>query len=80
VKYADSTNVKLGLVVTEGIGNTTSMQFKNPTPNYFATGQSLKYLPTMSVANPLGVKLYGTNPSTNNTKKVKFEVWYTKPE
>ena len=50
VKYADSTNVKLGLVVTENIGETGFSKLK--TPNSFT-----KKLPKASVMNPLGTVL-----------------------
>jgi hypothetical protein len=75
VKYADSTNVKLGIVVTEDIAIPTSNKFR--TANAF-----LSQAPKASVMNPLGTILYGgkstsTNPAED--KRLKLEIYYTKP-
>lgn len=68
-------NVRLGLVVTEDINNSTK-KYNN---NIFVTPYNLK-IPEGSVINPLGTILWGSNPSgSNNSKKVKFEIFYTKP-
>ena len=75
VKYKDSTNVKLGLVITENIENFISHKVK--TPNAFITAA-----PKASVMNPLGTILFGNNipvGSSNYDKKLKFEIYYTKP-
>jgi hypothetical protein len=72
VKYADSTNVKLGLVVTENIGETGFSKLK--TPNSFT-----KKLPKATVMNPLGTVLYGSHPSVPVDKRVKLQIYYTKP-
>jgi len=75
VKYADSTNVDLGLVVTEDINK----------PSFYAlrdkTGFPLK-APMASVMNPLGAIVFGNNVATddkNYKKRLKFEIYYTKP-
>lgn len=70
----DSTNVKLGLVVTESISNITAAKLKNAivTPN-------VKTIPTASVMNPLGTILYGSSPNIVNEKRLKLEIYYTKP-
>lgn len=80
----DSTNVRLGLVVTENIGNPFNASLSSP----FNTGSGTnsvqsKYIPVMSVANPLGTVLYGSNiplgdPDYN--KRIKLEIFYTKPD
>lgn len=74
VKYADSTNVDLGLVVTEDINK----------PGFYAlrdkTGFPLK-APMASVMNPLGAIVFGNNLATddkNYNKRLKFEIYYTK--
>ena len=71
----DSTNVKLGLVVTENISNITSAKL--------ATATSwVRQIPQASVMNPLGVVLFGNNiPATdpNYDKRLKLEIYYTKP-
>ncbi len=76
----DSTNVRLGLSVTESIANIGLSKLK--TPNSTITGA-----PTMSVMNPLGTILYGTNnpaiPGPNAgqeyKKRLKLIIYYTKP-
>lgn len=75
----DSTNVRLGLSVTENI-NTIGFS-KLRTPNSI-----VDRAPSMSVMNPLGTILYGTNisdalPHTQEYKKrLKLEIYYTKPK
>jgi len=70
----DSTNVRLGLVVTEDINNTTNKRVKNP-----ALGGKIKVVPLMSAVHPLGTVLYGSN-AADVTKRPKFEIYYTKPK
>jgi hypothetical protein len=73
IKYKDSTNVKLGLVVTEDI--TIGTFNKLLTPNaLFST------LPTASVINPLGTVLYGAHPAVPEEKRLRLEIIYTKPK
>lgn len=70
VKNADSTNVKLGLVVTGDINNSTSARLR--------TAKTLfSKVPRASVITPLGTVLYG-NKETDETKKLKLEIYYTK--
>jgi len=80
IKYTDSTNVKLGVVVTENIGVVTSKRLKNS----FITGtQTVSEAPTMSVANMLGTVLYGSNlpaGDPNEDKKLKLTIYYTEPK
>lgn len=75
----DSTNVKLGLVVTESINNFAFSKRKTP----ITDGSNIKSVPTMSVMNPLGTILYGTNipeGDVNYDKRVRLEIIYTKPK
>ena len=72
VKYADSTNVKLGLVVTEDIN--TVMSYKLKTPNAF-----ISQAPKASVMNPLGTVLFGGKATVPADKRLKLEIYYTKP-
>ena len=72
----DSTNVRLGLVVTESIANSLNSKLKTPTFG------SINRIPTASVMNPLGTVLFGNNiPSVdpNYAKRLKLEIYYTKP-
>lgn len=69
----DSTNVRLGLAVTESINNVAFSKLKTPNTNTISA-------PTMSVANPLGTILYGSHPSVPEDKRLKIEIYYTKPD
>nr|WP_315158416.1 DUF4270 domain-containing protein [uncultured Flavobacterium sp.] len=72
IKNADSTNVKLGVVVTESIGVATFSKLK--------TANSIfSIVPTASVLNPLGTILYGGHPAVPEEKRLRLEIIYTKP-
>ena len=78
IKNNDSTNVKLGLIVTESIGQTFTSQ-KLVTP----LSAVLDRIPTVCIENPRGTVLYGTNyqPSdADYNKRLKLEIYYTKPD
>ena len=72
VKYADSTNVKLGVVVTEDIKIANSIKLKTPTLN-------ISQAPKASVMNPLGTILFGGKSTVPVDKRLKLEIYYTKP-
>lgn len=75
VKYKDSTNVDLGLVVTEDINKSSFYALRDK------TGFPLK-TPMASVMNPLGAIVFGNNipiDDKNYSKRLKFEIYYTKP-
>lgn len=75
--FKDSTNVKLGLIVTENINSSgLRASFKNTLPS---TPLIDRYLPVTSILNPLGTVLWGSNPSVPVAKRVKLQVYYTKP-
>lgn len=81
----DSTNVNLGLVVTESINNVNNAKLKNSFVAFPSTTYSkeVKFFPAMSVASPLGTVIWGTNiPASddNYNKRLKFEIFYTKPD
>jgi hypothetical protein len=75
VKYSDSTNVKLGLSVTESIAVSNSYDLRTPSV-------WIKAAPKASVMNPLGTILYGGRSTSNPTDKnlLKLEIYYTKPK
>jgi hypothetical protein len=80
VKYQDSTNVKLGLVLTDDISVYTNQQLKTPLTEGTT---AIKAIPTANVITPLGVKLYGSNipvGDPNYDKRLKLEIYYTKPD
>ena len=79
IKYADSTNVELGLVVTENIGVVSNKRLKNP---FIIGTQTVSETPTMSVVNMLGTVLYGSNLPVGDPeeKKLKLTIYYTEPK
>ncbi|UPS92400.1 DUF4270 domain-containing protein [Bizionia sp. M204] len=66
----DSTNLKLGVFVTTNI---------NLTQNASVLNVPDEKVPTGSVLSPRGTVLHGSNPSVPDTKKMKFEIFYTEP-
>jgi hypothetical protein len=73
----DSTNVKLGLVVTDNINITTNYKLKT----FFTEGTTeVKDVPYASVQNLLGTVLHGTGGNVPTDKKIKLEVYYSKPK
>jgi hypothetical protein len=72
VKNLDSKNVQLGLVVTEDINNSSFSYLKGTNP--FPT-----QAPKASVMNPLGSIVYGGTSVVPAGKRLKLEIYYTKP-
>ncbi|MFT5714476.1 MAG: hypothetical protein ACI9WT_001034 [Flavobacterium sp.] len=72
IKNADSTNVKLGVVVTEDINTTASHKLRTAT-------SSISQAPKASVMNPLGTIIYGSKATVPENKRLKLEIYYTKP-
>jgi len=75
VKFADSTNVKLGIAVTEDIAISSSNKLKT-------ASSFISQAPKASVLNPLGTILYGGKSTSSDPledKRVKLEIYYTKP-
>lgn len=72
IKNTTSTNVKLGLVVTEDINTSVSYKLKTAT-------SSLTQVPKASVMSPLGTILYGGKSTVTDAKRLKLEIYYTKP-
>ncbi len=72
----DSTNVRLGLVVTQSINEIRNVRLKTPISTEFV---SLDRIPAASVMNPFGTILWGNTPNVPENKKLKLEIYYTKP-
>jgi hypothetical protein len=75
VKNKDLKNVNLGLVVTEDISKSSFYSLLDQTKI------PLK-VPMASVMNPLGTIVFGNNIPSDNAnyaKRLKFEIYYTKP-
>lgn len=71
----DSTNVRMGLAITESISLTANVRLKEPT-------EVTDRIPASSLFSPLGTVLFGSNlePSNPNyAKRLKLEIYYTKP-
>jgi len=68
----DSTNVRLGLVVTEDYRIVSNMDRKTP-----GSADLVKKAPMSSIMNPLGTILHGTAPAVPADKRIKFEIFYT---
>lgn len=71
----DSTNVRLGLSITDNINNVTMSKLKTAT-------SFIDEAPAMSVISPVGTILFGSKVSTNvpESKRLKLEIYYTKPD
>jgi hypothetical protein len=72
LKNPNAVNVKLGLVVTEDIS--ISDFYKLKTANVYSS-----LVPRASVMNPLGTVLYGSNLNVPADKRLKLQIFYTKP-
>jgi hypothetical protein len=70
----DSTNVKLGLAVTEDIRIINNAFRREITPE-----GSIDRIPTPSVMSPLGTILFGSQSAVPENKKLQLEIYYTKP-
>jgi hypothetical protein len=72
----DSTNVRLGLAVTESILITSNAKLKNTT-----SPTAIDRVPLSNVLNPLGTVLYGSNYLFSDKEykyRMKLEIHYTK--
>jgi len=70
-------SVKLGLVVTENINAVTTKPLK--TPFTLPSGEKVENVPTMSVVHPFGTVLWGSGADVPADKRMKFQIYYTKP-
>jgi len=70
----DSTNVKLGLVVTSNVNTITNFSTKNENDE-----DGVNQLPAGALLSHRGTVLYGSN-SPNEAKKVKLTIYYTEPD
>jgi hypothetical protein len=73
-------NIRLGVVVTESINTVLNSYLQDQT--ILVGGKKFDRLPVASVMNPLGVVFYGSNilpTDPDYDKRIKFEIYYTKP-
>lgn len=74
----DSTNVRLALAVTETINTIANVSLRTPINN--TTGDVLtNFIPVTSVMSSTGTIIYGSHPSVPDDKRLKLEIFYTKP-
>ena len=67
----DSTNTKLGLVVSSDISNTINVEVE--------TKDLMTFIPNSTAINPLGTVLIGPSPSAEYyDKRMKLDLYYTK--
>ncbi len=75
LKYQDSTNVRLGLVVTEDLKLNGNKRLKTP-----LTTLGTSYVPWGSVVNPFGTVLFGSSENVPADKRLKLNIYFTKPK
>ena len=75
INNADSTNVRLGLVVTENIADVFNRKLKTTTLQ-----NNISEIPTASIINPLGTILYGSGDNVPLNKRIQLKIYYTKPK
>lgn len=68
----DSTNVPLGIVVSQNVLTQTTSKLQNPME------PELEQVPTSTVVSPEGTILHG-NASSNQEKRLKLQIYYTEP-
>lgn len=69
----DSTNNKIGLVLSTNVNYTNNAEILKSTDNVTS-------IPAATLLTPRGTVLYGTNiTGVNESKKMRLEVFYTKP-
>ncbi|PHK35888.1 hypothetical protein VF13_37350 [Nostoc linckia z16] len=72
----DSINRRLGLAVTETIAVVGNAALKNPVGS---GATAFKVVPVSSVMGQRGTVLYGSNAAVPEAKRLKLEIYYTKP-
>lgn len=70
--FNDSTNVKLGLVVTTNVASINNFELQND-------NDILSSIPSGAILSPRSTVLHGSNTS-NQDKKVTFKIYYTEPD
>lgn len=72
INNGSAKNVQLGVVVTEDINAASFSYLRYP-------GKDFTQVPRSSVMNPLGAILYGGTSAVPADKRLKMEIYYTKP-
>lgn len=77
----DSTNVPLGIVVSQNVLTRTTQDLDEPQEISSTEGPTypkIKKIPSSSVVSPEGTVLYG-NAASNGDKRLKLQIYYTEP-
>ncbi|NMH87436.1 DUF4270 domain-containing protein [Flavivirga algicola] len=69
----DSTNTKIGLVLSTNVNYTASAQILNSNDDVIA-------IPAAAILTPRGTILYGSNDNVSNEKRMKLQVFFTDPQ
>lgn len=69
----DSTNTKIGLVLSSNVNLTNSSRILNSKDTVIA-------VPSTSIITPRGTILHGTNANVPANKRMKLEIFFTKPK
>jgi hypothetical protein len=77
----DSTNVELGLVVTETINSTYNTMLRTP------LSETIDRIPGATMTSQRGVVLHGSTPNQapnnqpgNEAQRIKLKIYYTKKD
>lgn len=69
----DSSNTKIGLVLSPNVNNTSSSEILNSTDTTTA-------IPSASMLLPRGTVLYGSSENIPENKRMKLEIYFTEPK
>ncbi|UKM65284.1 DUF4270 domain-containing protein [Flavobacteriaceae bacterium GSB9] len=69
----DSTNTKIGLVISNNVNYTSNAKILSPNDN-------VNNVPKATLTSPRGTVLYGSNLAENEPKRMKLKVFYTEPK
>ncbi|WP_066222337.1 DUF4270 domain-containing protein [Formosa haliotis] len=70
----DSTNTKIGLVLSTNVNNTLNAQLLD------SDGDEVTTLPEGAILSPKGTILHGSSPNVPENLRAKLEIYYTEPE
>lgn len=68
----DSTNTKIGLVLSNNVNRTENAQILN-------SNDEVTAVPAAAIISPRGTILYGSNAQVPEEKKLKLKIFYTEP-
>ncbi len=69
----DSTNTKIGLVLSTNVNNTANVEILN-------SNDAVTAIPAAAILAPRGTILYGSNDNVSEGKRMKLQVFFTDPE